>query len=59
MMALSGLRGSAGTVTVTYPASGWQRWKQRHFPAWLKRLWPVRTISRTFDVKGWEMSNGG
>jgi len=46
---------SEATVTMRFkaPASWWQHFKRRWFPAWMKRRWPVRlrVIKKTRTVR--------
>ena len=39
----SGIMGQPIEETRLVPDGPWQEFKQRRFPRWLKRLWPVRT----------------
>lgn len=38
---------------VSYPADWWQAFKERWFPAWVKRRWPVKYTRYT--IKAWEV----
>ena len=38
--------------TVEYPADWWQHFKQRWFPAWALRRWPVLNTVRTMKLMG-------
>ena len=38
--------------TVEYPADWWQHFKQRWFPAWALRRWPVQKHVRTMKLMG-------
>lgn len=35
------------SLTVEYPDGPWQSFKERYFPAWATRRWPVRLASKT------------
>lgn len=37
--------------TVRYPADWWQAFKERWFPVWLKRQFPVRYEEHEFDAR--------
>lgn len=36
--------------TINFPASPWDFFKQRHFPAWALRWWPVKEAEHRFAV---------
>ncbi len=36
---------------VSYPADWWQAFKDRWFPTWARRRWPVRKITTVLDAK--------
>ncbi len=35
---------------ISYPTTWWDHFKQRWFPAWLKKLYPVRMTTKDFKV---------
>jgi len=41
-----------GESTVTYPADWWQAFKDRWFPGWALKRWPVKF--RTFDMTAYQ-----
>ena len=38
------------TVTVSYPASWWQAFKERYFSVWLKKRYPIRHKTKSETV---------
>jgi hypothetical protein len=40
-----------GVDTVRWPADWWQAFKERWYPAWAKRRWPVRYNTHTVDIR--------
>lgn len=40
-------------VMVYYPATWWDGFKARHFPGWLKAVFPVENASIEFDVRAY------
>ena len=38
------------TTIVTYPADWWQHFKQRWFPSWAKKMWPVIMTTQQIPV---------
>ncbi len=40
-----------GLDTIEYPADWWQAFKERFFPAWMIRRWPVKMT--TVNIEAW------
>jgi hypothetical protein len=40
-----------GRETIRYPADWWQGVKERWFPGWVRRHWPVRYTEHVIDFK--------
>lgn len=40
-----------GTLEIAHPATWWQMLKEQHAPDWLKRRWPVRYTTETYDAR--------
>ena len=38
-------------ATVSYPADWWQAFKDRWFPTWVKRRWPVKMVTKTIQAR--------
>lgn len=49
MMAVTTYTFGDAKVTVQFvnPANWFERWRMRHFPEWVKRLWPIRHTMET------------
>lgn len=47
--AVWGQRGDS--VTVSYPADWWQHFKQRFFPRWALKRWPVLKVHETYSAR--------
>ena len=45
------------TVSLYYPATWWQAWKEMHYPNWLRNRWPVIYMEKkeTVTFKAYEV----
>lgn len=42
------------SVSVSYPSTWWDAFKERWFPLWAKRRWPVKRTTETLKATLWE-----
>lgn len=45
------IQNETAILTVEYPATWWQHFKQRWFPRWARRRWPVRMQTKTREYE--------